>query len=326
MLLAQNSNLLFLKNCNKKEILDYFKQAWQIEDKLFRTILHPDSFNLNPDCLRNPLIFYLGHSAVFYINKLVTVGLLTSEQRINPDYELLYEIGVDPQTPEELDKAIESIKWDTVEAIWQYRHLAYQTILKVIQQTPLSLPITPDNIWWAIIMGIEHQRIHIETSSMLIRQLPIELVQKPAQWQYATSQGKIPDNQMITIDGGIVTLGKKSDDYLFGWDIDYGELTVKVPSFAVSKYMITNGEFLEFIEAGGYQKRKYWQESGWQWRESYNVTHPKFWLSVSNDRYDYRLMFDRTQLPLDFPVEVNHYEAIAYCNYISSKSRNSNIV
>ena len=168
-------------------------------------------------------------------------------------------------------------------------------------------------------MGIEHQRIHIETSSMLIRQLPRKLVKKPESWQYATSQGKPPENEMIEIDAGIVSLGKKDNDYLYGWDIDYGRREVEVEAFLVSKYMITNSEFLEFVEAGGYHNREYWDEEAWQWKEIHNIIHPKFWLKVDN-KYNYRLMFDEIELPLDFPVEVNHYEAIAYCNYISQKS------
>ena len=164
MLLAKKNNLLSLDNCNKQEIIDYLTEAWRTEDELFKSILKEESFYLNPDPLRNPLIFYLGHSAVFYLNKLVIVGLLSPKQRINSDYEQLYEIGVDPQTPQELNDAIASIKWHKVEALWAYRQRAYETIVDVIQQTPLSLPITPKSQWWAIIMGIEHQRIHIETS------------------------------------------------------------------------------------------------------------------------------------------------------------------
>lgn len=95
-----------LDSCNNQVILDYFENAWQLEDMLLKSLVGEDTFYINPDPLRNPLIFYLGHSAVFYINKLIRVGLL--EKRINPDYEILFEIGVDPDKPEELNQAIAS--------------------------------------------------------------------------------------------------------------------------------------------------------------------------------------------------------------------------
>lgn len=311
--------MLTLNDCNKQDIIDYLTNSWHREDLLFKTIINPQTFYLNPDSLRNPLIFYLGHSAVFYINKLVCVGLLTQSQRINPHYEILYEMGVDPKTPSELQQAIASITWATVEDLWHYRHQVYETVINVIKKTPLTLPITPDSVWWAIIMSVEHQRIHIETSSMLIRQLPVELVTKPSSWHYATSQGKPPQNEMIKVEGGIVMLGNQKNHHLYGWDVDFGEKEVIVDSFAVSKYMITNAEFLEFVDEGGYQNQNYWHEISWQWKQQNTVNFPKFWRKSSQGYY-YRLMFDEVQLPLDFPVEVNHYEATAYCQYLSQKS------
>jgi len=319
-----NHQPLNLQNCSQEEIINYLNSAWQTEDILFKTILKLDTFYLNPDPLRNPLIFYLGHSAVFYINKLVIVGLLN--QGINPYYEKLFEMGVDPETPQELQEAIASRQWDTVDNIWQYRNQAYQTIINVIENTPLSLPINAESPWWAIIMGIEHQRIHVETSSMLIRQLPCELIAKPDISHYATSQGKPPQNEMIKLQGGIITLGNSIENNLYGWDVDFGNREIKVKPFAVNKYMITNSEFLEFVRENGYQNPHYWSESAWNWKENYQVNSPKFWLK-KDDQYLYRAMFDELELPLDFPVEVNHYEATAYCNYLSQKlARNFRLI
>lgn len=317
MFLTNNHQNLLLNNCKKEDILNYFKSAWELENILFKSIKNNQTFYLNPDSLRNPLIFYLGHSAVFYINKLLIVGLLN--RGINPDYEQLYEIGVDPDTPDELQDAIASKQWHDVEALWIYRQQVRKKVTEIIEKTPLDLPITPQSQWWAIIMGIEHQRIHIETSSMLIRQLPVELIRKPSSWHYAESQGKPPKNEMITVKGGIVTLGNPEKAYLYGWDVDFGTKEVIVNDFAVSKYPITNYEFLQFVEAGGYQNPNYWQKEGWQWLQSNQVKHPKFWRE-SQDSYRYRLMYDEIDLPLDFPVEVNRYEAIAFCEYYSEQT------
>ena len=307
-----------LNNCSKGNILDYLENAWQLEDTLLKSLVKEDAFYLNPDPLRNPLIFYLGHSAVFYVNKLIRVGLL--KQRINPEYETLFEMGVDPETPEELEQAIAKINWDGVDQIWQYRDKAYQELTSLINKTPLELPINQHHPWWAIVMGIEHQRIHIETSSMLIRQLPVDLLQKPDTWQYAPSNGNPPSNEMLEVSGGIVTLGKRESDRSYGWDIDYGHRPVEVRPFLVSKYMINNAEFLQFVRAGGYENQDYWSEEAWNWQRTNNTQHPKFWIAADGG-YKYRAMFDKIDLPLDFPVEVNYYEARAYCRYLGQEFR-----
>ena len=307
-----------LDNCSRECILNYLENSWQLEDLLLKSIEGEDTFYLNSDSLRNPLIFYLGHSAVFYINKLRHVGLL--EKPLNQEYEVLFEIGVDPETPEDLNDAIANIKWPTVREVWQYREQVYELLTTILQKVPLNLPIQQSHPLWGLMMGIEHQRIHFETSSMLIRQLPVELVKRPQNWQYAPSNGKIHDNEMVELSGGVVELGKPENYPIYGWDSEYGYRRVEVQPFAVSKYMITNAQFLEFVKAGGYENQEYWQQEAWNWKEENNARHPKFWIA-NNGGYQYRAMFDEIELPLTWPVEVNYYEAMAYCRWQGEEIR-----
>lgn len=307
-----------LDNCSSTILLKYFENSWEMEETLMKSVIKEETFYLNPDPLRNKLIFYLGHSAVFYINKLIQVGLLTN--RINPQYETLFEIGVDPETPAELEEAIQGFNWPDVEKLWEYRNKARSEITAIINNTTLNLPIHQQHPIWALLMGIEHSRIHLETSSMLLRQLPIDKLQRPQRWNYAPSNGEIADNQMREIPGGVVKLGKNQDDLTFGWDSEYGNLEVEVQPFLASQYLITNGEFLEFVQAGGYNNSNYWNAESWTWKQLYNVEYPKFWITQENN-YRYRATFDEIDLPLDWPVEVNHYEAMAYCQWKGKKTR-----
>jgi 5-histidylcysteine sulfoxide synthase len=307
-----------LDNCNNQVILNYFENAWQLEDILMKSLVGEDTFYLNPDPLRNPLIFYLGHSAVFYINKLIRVGLL--KKHLNPDYEIIFEIGVDPEIPQELNQAIAHLEWPQVAEVWQYREQAYEMIAELIKKTPITNPIHPNHPLWALMMGIEHQRIHIETSSVLIRQLSVERVKRPQNWKYAPFNGYTPQNEMIEVAGGVVKIGKAYDDPTYGWDIEYGDRTVEVAPFLASKYLITNAEFIYFVKSGGYENQDYWDEESWNWKTQYNIQHPKFWLH-ENGSYKYRAMFDEMDLPLDWPVEVNHYEAMAYCHWKGNQTR-----
>jgi len=307
-----------LNCCDRQTLINYFQEAWQLEDLLLKSLVGEDTFYLNPDPLRNPLIFYLGHSAAFYINKLVRVGLL--EESLNPDYEILFGVGVDPETPTELIRAIAHLQWPDLTSAWQYREQVLEILSEFIQKTPITLPILPDHPLWALIMGIEHQRIHIETSSMLFRQLPIERVKRPLDWKYAPSKSYIPENEMLKVAGGIAQLGKAFDDSTYGWDIDYGSRTVEVAPFLASKYLITNSEFLDFVKAGGYENQEYWDQKSWQWKTENNIQHPKFW-RLENGSYKYRAQFDEMDLPLDWPVEVNYYEAMAYCRWKGEGTR-----
>lgn len=311
-----------LNDCSSTILLNYFENSWEMEETLMKSIIKEETFYLNPDSLRNKLIFYLGHSAVFYINKLIQVGLI--KHRINPQYETLFEVGVDPETPAELESAIQGVNWPDVKKVWEYRDQARAEITAIIHHTPLNLPIHQQHPIWALLMGIEHSRIHLETSSMLLRQLPIETLKRPQGWNYAPTNQEIPHNQMREIPGGIVKLGKRQDDLTFAWDSEYGDLEVEVPPFLASQYLITNGEFLEFVQADGYNNANYWHPESWKWKQLYNIQHPKFWIYQENNHdnnYRYRATFDEIDLPLDWPVEVNYYEAMAFCHWKGKNTR-----
>ncbi len=80
-----------------------------------------------------------------------------------------------------------------------------------------------------------------------------------------------------------------------------------VDGFSIGKYPVTNGEFAEFVTAGGYQIKPHWTTIGWRWLESRRVTEPGFW----NDP-----QFNAARQPV---VGVSWYEAVAYCNWQSEK-------
>ena len=307
-----------LDNCSSTTLLKYFENSWELEETLMKSLVKEETFYLNPDPLRNKLIFYLGHSAVFYINKFIQVGLI--KNRINPQYETLFEIGVDPETPAELEVAIQGVNWPNIKKVWEYRNKARAEITTIINKTPLDLPIHQQHPIWALLMGIEHSRIHVETSSMLLRQLPVENLKRPQGWNYAPTNGEIPHHQMREVPGGVVKLGKRQDDLTFGWDSESGHLEVEVKPFLASQYLITNGEFLEFVQDGGYNNVNYWHTESWAWKQLYNIQYPKFWIHQENN-YRYRATFDELDLPLDWPVEVNHYEAMAFCRWKGKNTR-----
>ena len=66
----------------REEILNYFKATWELDDRLYDSLIDEDAFYLRADPLRHPLIFYIGHTATFYINKLILAGIIND--RIHP--------------------------------------------------------------------------------------------------------------------------------------------------------------------------------------------------------------------------------------------------
>jgi len=294
----------------RAEILDYFEKTWAIDEKLYTQLRSDDVFYQRGDSLRHVIIFYLGHTATFFINKLFLAKII--DTRINPEFESIFAIGVDEMSWDDLNE--KHYNWPTVQAVREYRTKAKQLIIEIIQNTSLQLPITWNDPFWIIMMGIEHERIHIETSSVLIRQLPLNEVVAGKFGEICSERGIAPQNEMLNVPGAEMKLGKSIEHPLYGWDNEYGKYTETVEDFKASKFLVSNKEFLSFVEDGGYTVKEYWTEEGWNWCNYKQAQMPLFWRRIAGE-YILRLVAEEIPMPWNWPVEVNYLEAKAYCNW-----------
>lgn len=299
----------------RAEILEYFHATFDIDEKLYDTLRYDDTFYLRADRLRHPLIFYFGHTATFYINKLTVARVI--DTRINPRFESMFAVGVDEMSWDDLNEA--HYDWPARQEVKAYRDQARELIDGLIRRLPMTLPIAWEDPFWGIMMGIEHQRIHLETSSVLIRQLPLDQVQPLPLWDICRESGEPPANRLLAVAGGSVTLGKTKDHPLYGWDNEYGLHTADVPGFKAAEHLTSNREFLGFVVAGGYRERQWWDEEGWNWREFRQAEYPLFWIKTGGN-WKLRTMASEIDLPWNWPVEVNYLEAKAFCNWKSDRS------
>jgi 5-histidylcysteine sulfoxide synthase/putative 4-mercaptohistidine N1-methyltranferase len=302
----------------RQEIKEYFNNTYDLYESLFDLLADDKAFFYRANPLRHPLIFYFGHTAAFFINRLIMAKVIS--ERIDPKLESIFAVGVDEMSWDDLDDS--HYEWPTIPYTKEYRDRVRSLINHLIDSLPLESKIEWDSPFWVILMGCEHERIHLETSSVLIRQLPIEMVRPDSSWSICRDSGKPPKNQLLDVQGGSLVLKKSQEDDFYGWDNEYGRHKTEISNFKASKFLVSNAEFLEFVHDGGYESDEFWTKEGLEWRESNGAKYPTFWIK---DRTSYKLrhLTCIVSLPLNHPVEVNYLEAKAYCNYLSKKSGKS---
>lgn len=294
----------------RREIRDYFHATFDRYERLFETLSGEPAYFNKPIALRHPLIFYFGHTATFFVNKLVLAGLL--KERINPGFEAMFAVGVDEMSWDDLNET--HYDWPRVAEVREYRNRVRERVDTLIRTAPLALPIDWNHPWWAILMCIEHERIHLETSSVLMRQHALEYVRPHPAWQSCRKTGAAPHNPLVQIPAGEVLLGRERSSDRYGWDNEFGSHTASVPAFQASRCLVSNREFFGFVQDGGYANDACWEEEGLAWKNYAHAAHPTFWVG-QGDSWRLRLMTEEVAMPWDWPVEVNYHEAKAFCNW-----------
>ncbi|MBY0541532.1 MAG: 5-histidylcysteine sulfoxide synthase [Campylobacterales bacterium] len=300
----------------REEIKKQFLQTYELDEKLFDLLKDKEFLYQQPNRLRHPLIFYYGHTATFFINKLALANII--KKRVNPRFESIFAIGVDEMSWDDLNSG--HYTWPTYEETKAYRNEVKQIILDLIDTLSFTMPINWDSSMWIILMGIEHENIHIETSSVLLRELDIKFLKTEEIFSYKNEAlTTYPKNELLEVKGSTITLQKNRENPVFyGWDNEFSFHKAIIKDFQASKYLVSNGEFLEFVKEGGYNKPEFFSTEGKEWLDFTQAKHPPFWIK-KDDSYFLREINRVIPLALNYPVDINIYEAEAFCKYKSSK-------
>lgn len=163
-------------------------------------------------------------------------------------------------------------------------------------------------------IGLNHEQQHQE---LLITDLKFMLAQKPEPAVYLENGGLIhTENQEIgwvSIEEGVYEIGHTGDGFCF--DNELGRHKVYLHNFQISKALVTNGEFMEFIEAGGYKDFNLWLDEGWAWVQKENTSSPLYWQKVDGKWHHFTLGGLKKIEENEILCHVSFYEASAYAQW-----------
>jgi len=274
----------FPDGVTRESLIEWYRATRARTRQLF-DVITPDAYYDRPIALRNPIVFYEGHLPVFSVNTLVKLTL--NGEGIHHDFETLFERGIDPDSETQVKSPTDV--WPAREDVQAYGVEADALIERTFANGDIEIDGGE-----AVFTIIEHELMHQETLLYMFHQLPCSKRRGAAAASAAGGRERPPlHSPSVQIPAGRAILG--GDPSYFGWDNEFPQLIVDVPAFEIDAYNVTNGEYLEYVEATGAKAPHFWKDVDGAWHR--------------------RGLFELLPLPLNAPVYVTHDEAAAYAKW-----------
>jgi iron(II)-dependent oxidoreductase len=155
---------------------------------------------------------------------------------------------------------------------------------------------------------IRHEHQHNETMLQTLQLARLRGYDPPLRGGAATAVSAATGLELVEVPGGECTIG--ASEHGFAYDNERPRHRTDVRDFMIGRSPITNATYLNFVEGGGYERREWWSDEGWSWKEEYDITHPGSW--TADRAAEWRLGKLEPLDPLAPVVHVSWFEADAF--------------
>lgn len=257
-----------------------------------------------PAIFTSPPKWHLAHTTWFF-EEMILNQFVDGYQTFDPDFAFLFNSYYNT-----LGKRTERdqrglITRPGVEEVYQYRKYVDRQMLTFLDTEPSEKVVS------LITLGLNHEQQHQE---LLLTDLKFTLSRNPVYPVYSENSDltntRSRESGFLKMKKGIYEIGHSGNDFCF--DNELGRHEVLLQDFEISKGMVTNAEYLEFMEAGGYRDFNPWLDEGWAWVNLQNKEAPLYWHKLDGKWFVFTLAGLK---PLDHDAElchVSYYEAAAF--------------
>ncbi|MBC8985038.1 ergothioneine biosynthesis protein EgtB [Pedobacter sp. N36a] len=270
--------------------------------------LETEDYVVQPIVDVSPPKWHLGHTTWFF-ETFILKPFSPGYQLYNDAYDYVFNSYYETIGNRVIRTDRGNLSRPGVKAIYQYRAYVDQAMLRLLENS-LS-----EEVEELLFLGFNHEQQHQELLLTDIKYIlgnnPLFPAYHPEVKESNALQSKT--REMIGIAEGVYEVGHTGTSFCF--DNELGLHKVYLQPFSISSNLVSNVEYLEFINSGGYQNFEYWHAEGWDWLNNNQVNAPMYWHLIDGEWHRYTLSGLK---PLDLQEPVTHisyYEAYAYASW-----------
>lgn len=287
-------------NSKLEKLIADFKRVRQRTEQICEP-LHAEDYIPQVVYFASPPKWHLAHTTWFF-EEMILKKFLSGYQEFDPEFGFLFNSYYNNIGERTLRADRGNITRPGVNEVYAYRKHVNKHIEELLAT---QLPQEAEDL---ITLGLNHEQQHQE---LLITDLKYAFSGNPTFPVYDPDflmvGGKNEEEGWTSIVEGIYEVGYKGDGFSF--DNELTRHKVYLQEFEISNSLVTNGEFIAFIEAGGYEDFNLWLDEGWSWVNENEISEPLYWHKIDGKWHYYTLAGRKPVDPDAILSHVSFYEA-----------------
>lgn len=270
--------------------------------------LETEDYLLQPAYFTSPAKWSLGHTSWFF-EELVLKPYVRDYNPFHPQYNFLFNSYYNTLGERVVRHKRGDLSRPTVEEVYAYRQHVDRQITDLLKEVNPGEELT-----YLITLGLNHEQQHQE---LLFTDLKYGFSVNPLFPAYSDTplceDIEEGNHEFSEVDGGIAEIGYTGSGFCY--DNELGPHEVLIRPFSIRNTLVTNGEYLEFIEDEGYSRFEFWHDEALAWLEENRVRQPMYWHKQNGEWKQFTLAGLRKIDPDHILTHITYYEAAAFARW-----------
>ncbi|MDR3696950.1 ergothioneine biosynthesis protein EgtB [Mucilaginibacter sp.] len=267
--------------------------------------LETEDYVVQPIVDVSPPKWHLGHTTWFF-ETFILKPYFMGYQECNPDYNYVFNSYYETVGNRVIRTDRGNLSRPTVIEIYKYREYVDDAMLKFLHES------IDDDIKELLTLGLNHEEQHQE---LLYTDIKYILGHNPLFPAYSKDYvspkvNRVENGKFINIKEGVYEIGFNGNGFCF--DNELNRHKVYLQAYEISPNLVTNAEYLEFMNAGGYHDFRHWHAEGWDWVKNNKIEAPMYWHLIDEEWYQYSYHGLGPLNPKEPVCHISYFEAYAF--------------
>lgn len=269
--------------------------------------LQTEDYVVQPVADVSPPKWHLGHTTWFFETFILKPNL-AGYKEFNPDYNYVFNSYYETVGARVIRTDRGNLSRPTVADVYEFRKHVDDAMNKFLANDADNL------LSELIILGLNHEEQHQELLAYDIKYiLGHNPLFPPYNQDHKNLQPTSSPQKWISINEGIYEIGFNGDGFCF--DNELNRHKIYLNPFQISSSPVTNKEFIEFMNDGGYTNFRFWHAEGWDWVNTNRITAPLYWYLINEEWHNYTLQGLQKVDGNTTLCHISYYEAYAFAQW-----------